>query len=325
MDSSLIYSGRFVSSGATSSLVVRGEISWIRLLNETEAAATNINHGFEYFWQRNMTPGRGTVWYHPAADHTVAVNEIAVGAGFTLNNINTVAPVFGPAVVITGASNVVQPIIATGSTAGLSTGSIVRLDSVTGAESLGGFEFEIDTVVPATSFRMRYAMANAAGAAGTAGHYRLMQYGESYQPQHYYILNITQAANAIITTSISHNLIVGQRVRINLADSRFGMTEINGLTGTVIATTAGTVTVNINSTAFSAFTFALPASVPFTMPLLVPYGENTSAALTFGTDILADARRNTADYVLTMQAGLLSPIGTIGDVISYYGGRAYDL
>lgn len=68
-----------------------------------------------------------------------------------------------------------------------------------------------------------------------------------------YITNITQAANAVIT-SPNHNLEVGQFVVFSEVE---GMTGINTLTGEILSTpTANTFTVDIDSTGFAAYTRA---------------------------------------------------------------------
>ena len=64
------------------------------------------------------------------------------------------------------------------------------------------------------------------------------------------ITNITNAAAAVITVGAGHGFIVNDVVFINEVT---GMTQINGLTGTVTATAAATITVNINSAAFGAY------------------------------------------------------------------------
>ncbi len=71
------------------------------------------------------------------------------------------------------------------------------------------------------------------------------------------ITNITQAANAVVTVGTPHGLTNGDVVYFS---SVAGMTNINGLTGTVTAATSLTFTVNINSTAFLAYTFGGAAS-----------------------------------------------------------------
>lgn len=63
------------------------------------------------------------------------------------------------------------------------------------------------------------------------------------------ITAITQAASAVVTVS-GHTFVVGDVVAFS---GVVGMIQINGLTGTVTAITTTTITVNINSTAFTAY------------------------------------------------------------------------
>ena len=64
------------------------------------------------------------------------------------------------------------------------------------------------------------------------------------------LTNITVAAAAVITVGAGHPFIVGDVVFINQVT---GMVEINGLIGTVTAIAAATITVNINSAAFTPY------------------------------------------------------------------------
>ena len=61
---------------------------------------------------------------------------------------------------------------------------------------------------------------------------------------------ITQAASAVVTVG-AHTFLVGESVHFSSVQ---GMTQINGLRGTISATGGTTITVDINSTAFSAYT-----------------------------------------------------------------------
>jgi hypothetical protein len=65
-----------------------------------------------------------------------------------------------------------------------------------------------------------------------------------------YITNITQAAFAVVT-SPNHNLVKNQFVKFT---GVLGMTEINNLVGKVTSYTANTFTVDIDSSAFTAYT-----------------------------------------------------------------------
>jgi len=319
--STIVQQGSFTADGNTKYVVLRSDIDWMRVYNLSQADTNNNGYGFEYYWQRGMTNGRGMYWYHPAADQTVAVDQLAANTGFFYVDSSNTDPL--AAVAITGSTNATQPVVSTGDTGLLETGSIVRLQNVTAAESLGGWDFEVDTVVGATSFRMRYAMQQAPGAAGTAGTYRHVPYDAMFYPRWRNIVNITQANPAVITTSVQHGYTVGQKIRINLPDSSFGMTQINGLSAIVTAVTASTITTDIDASAFSAFTFALPASYPFSMPTVVPIGMDMGTAITGAVDVLADARYNTAYIGMRLQGGTASPAGNNTDEIYWIAGKSF--
>ena len=65
------------------------------------------------------------------------------------------------------------------------------------------------------------------------------------------ITSISQAASAVIGVGAGHPFLVGDSVAFR---DVLGMTQINGLRATVSAIGASTITVPINSTAFSAYT-----------------------------------------------------------------------
>ena len=68
--------------------------------------------------------------------------------------------------------------------------------------------------------------------------------------QTFALTGISKAAQAVLSVA-SHDLVVGQSVQVSGVS---GMTQINGLRALVTATTGTTITVAINSTAFSTWT-----------------------------------------------------------------------
>lgn len=66
-----------------------------------------------------------------------------------------------------------------------------------------------------------------------------------------YISNITQAVNAVITTTAAYGLMNGDTV---IFSDVLGMTQINGLSGFVTVITPTTFSVNIDSTGFTPYT-----------------------------------------------------------------------
>jgi len=329
MDNTIIQQGEFTSNQADKIIVLRGGVDWMEVVNWTQSIGANQNYGTHYYWQRGMDDGIGLCYFHPAADQTLGVQACAAGAGFTYIDTSDTAP--GTARAITAVTNAVAPVISAANTDGLADGSIVRLSGVTAAESLGGWDFQIDTITDGVSFEMAYAMTNSAGAAGTAGYYRVIPYDPIFYPRWRYIVSIINAVNCVINTSVAHGYKVGQTIRVNVPSAAFGMTEINGVEGIITSVTANTITTNIDASGFTAFTFALPASMPFTMPTVTPIGIDMSTALTGAVDILSDATYNTAyigmklhvGNVANPNEGRLSLAGHQDDVIKWRAGKSF--
>ncbi len=103
------------------------------------------------------------------------------------------------------------------------------------------------------------------------------------------ITNISQAASAVITANNSFG--AGQSVIIANVS---GMTQINGLVGAIIAADSTSITVNINSSAFSAYGSGGTASlfnVPQTAAQILAIGDiNTGTTNSSG-------RTNTGTFV----------------------------
>lgn len=61
--------------------------------------------------------------------------------------------------------------------------------------------------------------------------------------------------------TVGHGMIVGQKVKLSVP-AEYGMAEINGLEGNVTAinTTNNTITLDIDSSSFSAFAFPATAA-----------------------------------------------------------------
>jgi len=195
----LIQSGRFTSDGTNKRLDLRGDFDHIEVENETALIQTGSDLAFKFTWQLGQTDGRGNVWTKlgAVANDPLTVAQIAADLGFVV--LDTSGEPLKAAVALTTGTNITEPVFTTASTAGLATGSIVRLTSMVGMPNLSGYDFAIDTVVTNTSFKMAAALATAPGAANTAGNYRIVKFDPIFYPRYRYISNITQAASAVVT------------------------------------------------------------------------------------------------------------------------------
>ena len=129
--------------------------------------------------------------------------------------------------------------------------------------------------------------------------------------------------------SVTHGYKVGQEVKF-VVPSAFGMTEMDGLRGTITAidttvTTGNTITVNIDSSGFTTFAWPLTASVPFAAAMVVPVGMDTPQALSSAVDILSDATLNTGYIGMSLAAGADSPAGQTSDVVYWIAGKSFNV
>lgn len=301
--------------------------------------------GNEFYWQRGMPAGSAFVKYYANTSAVITGDVIPTG-GFTLydpsgQSANLGAlPLLGPAVATTVITNVTRPVVSTASTAGLSVGSIVRLSKLSAdtqiATDLTGIDFVVGTIVVNTSFTLLTAsnpLANAPGLTTGTGHYRIVNYNPLFYPRARYIVNITQATNAQVSTAIAHGLTVGQEVRFNIPNVS-GMTQLNysasnNTNGAIILSVIDdyNFTINVDTTGYTAFTWPTVAQQPSSFPEVTPIGEDTGTALVStaaqtpsiggiqifntNTGILADSTVNTGYLGMVLGTGGTGPIATV--------------
>lgn len=141
-------------------------------------------------------------------------------------------------------------------TGSIQVGSVVRLDNTTGQLQSSGYDIEVTAVSANTSITLNMDTQNFA-AVGTAGNVRLIIPPRMFPRLRYIVplasaAGITQATSAVISVSVAHDFSVGEAVSFRVSTA-YGMSEMNNLEGTVTAVGTYTITVNIDSSGFSAF------------------------------------------------------------------------
>lgn len=321
MDNTILQQGKFTSAGVAVNLNIRSDVDWIRVYNYTQAATQQATgRGVEFYWQRGMSNGTGLEY--KKSNNTDVMNLVALAnGGFTLVD-SSANPVGLLDSTVSAVSTANPPVVTVNSTSGLSSGDVVRLINVAGAQQLGGIDFSI-SVLNGTTFSLPY-MAQL-GGAGTTGSFRRIKYNPIYYPRRRFISKITAASQAVVTMTVTHGYTVGQLVRF-VVPAAYGMVEMDGLQGeiTAIDLNNNTITVNIDSSAFTAFAFPATADVPFSQALVVPIGEGTDEAIA-NPNLLDDATENQAFIGIQLAAGAQSPAGSNGDVIYWVAGKSYSV
>ena len=300
MDNTIIQQGRFTSTGKLTTLNLRSDVDWIKVVNETTSAAGGANALSEAFWQRGMATGIGYV-----KENTIgALVPGALTIGFTL--VDTSEQALGALFdTITAVSNAGIPVATNGGVNGFIAGDVVKLIDVVGGTQLNGIDFTVGiNTLTNTTFSLDY-MAQIVTA--TTGKWRKVNVDPLYYPRRRYITKISKAVNAVVTLSVTHGYTVGQEMRFKVP-TEYEMIEMDGLTGAIVAisTANNTVTVDIDTSGFTTFVVPVTAvaALGITPAQLIPLGEDTRVARTGAGGVpLKDATTNTGYIGISMGGG----------------------
>lgn len=327
MDNTIIQQGRFTATGSAVTLQIRSDVDWMAVYNITVGAASQTTAvGVKYYWQRGFPSAAKWTTFKSNAANAANLEQYITSAGFTLVDSSVQTPGVLNAT-ITAISNASIPVVSNSGTNGLSAGDVVRLINVAGGQQLGGFDFTVGyNTLTSGTFSLDYMSQIV---AATTGSWRKISFDPLFYPRRRFITKISQAAQAVVTLSVTHGYKVGQEVRM-VVPAAYGMVEMDGILATIVAinttTTSGnTITINVDSSAFTAFAWPLTAAVPFTAAETVPVGEDTGFALSAGVDILTDATLNTGYIGMILTGGINNPGGAASDVLYWVAGKSFSV
>jgi len=327
MDNTIVQVGNFVSTGANTVIQLRESVDWMEVYNVTQAnGIQTTGYAVKFYWQNGFSSDAAWKTF-VFNDANVQNSEIFISSvGFTY--VDSSAVQNGVILnTITAISNASIPVVTNSGTNGLVPGSVVRLFNVAGAQQLGAMDFTVGyNTLSSTTFSLDYMPQIA---AGTTGSFQQINWNPAFYPARRYITQITQAAQAVVTLSVTHQYQVGQLVRV-VVPAAFGMVQMNNLQGTIVAVNTSTtgsgsnsITLDINSSAFSAFVFPLSSAAPFTSAEIVPIGEDTGFALSANQNILSDATVDTGYIGMILAGGANGPAGVADDLIFWRAGKAF--
>lgn len=302
----LIAQGHFTSTGAATTIELPKRPDYFVIENRSlwSTAPTAVVRSW---WYDGYANGQASTLTEGAGSALTATTIAAGGAGFTFVDLSSQTP---GALVATGtAITAATPAVVTDATSP-AVGAIVRMINTTGMLQIGGLDFTVTAVTPGVNFTLGYLPAAGFAAAATNADYRVIP-PKYYSPYRRWITQITAANPAVITVSVAHNYLVGDRIAIHNPDANFGMPEIDGLTGTVTAVTASTITTDINAAAFTAFAFptSAVASAGVTHPTVTNVGE-VATKLTSSMD-------NTAYYGMYLDTGVVGANTNVMDWMAF--------
>lgn len=303
---SLIAGGYFTSAGTARTVELPVVPDYFEVFNSSTwgTAPTAV---VKSWWYSNYADGRASTLTEGGGSALTGTAIAAAGTGFTLVNLTDQSP---GALVATGtAITAANPaVVADANNPAL--GSIVRVYNTTGMLQIAGMDFSVTAITGGVDYTLGYLNAAGFAAAATNADYRVIP-AKYYSPYKRYITGITAANPAVITVSVAHNYLVGDKIVVHVPDANFGMTQINGLQATVTAVTASTITTDIDSSAFTAFAFptSAVAAAGITHAHVTHVGEVATK--------LTSALENTGYMGMYLDTGV---VGANGNVMQW---RAY--
>lgn len=291
MPFTILDGGSFTSAGIGVKIPVPSSADYFRTWNVTQLALTGtVCVGGEWFGPKfgagASAVNDGLRW-RKAGSSAILIDAFSTATASDGFTYVTTAPTVESANVSGFTMTAANPAVVT-QTNTYSNGDIIRIYVTTGDLTLGGIDAQISSVSGAgyTLLGLPATAANGFTAITVASTRRLSKFA-AVDPEYLYITNISRATSAVVSVSVdpSNYYVVGNKIHFSVPSS-FGMKEIDQLTGTITAiniaattnTAAYNVVVNIDSTAFTAFTFPASATSPTArlFATLSPAGSQTS-------------------------------------------------
>ena len=311
----LVASGNFTSDGSAKDVALRSDFDFFETVNHTQMATTQATgRGVVFNWRNGFADDSAEMVSKENAANTVTY-EVVTSGGFS--RIDQSNQALGAAQATSG-TDVTQanPAVVTVTSHGYSNGDRIRIYGTTGMLQIAGMDFTIGNV-NTNDFELSYLDSSGFAAVATAGFVRKVPNNPIFAPERLFITNISQAASAVVTFSTTHGLAVGGQISFRVTSAN-GMVEMDGLVGqiTAVSTANNTVTVNIDSTGFTAWSFptSAVAALGYTQAHAVPVGEIPS--------VLSEAVENTSQILMRLAGGADSPAGSSGDAIYWRAWKA---
>ena len=319
----IVTQGSILSTGLNVNVPVPSSIDYFKTINYTQMnLAGSVCVGGEWF--NGVTNQNDGIRWTKAGSNVLNMSLFSTSSASNGFNYYKDYPIVEPqnANAITAISQAANAVVTQTNT--YQNGDILRLYGTTGMLQIGGADFEISSA-SGSGYTLIGLNSSGFASAGTAGFTRRISTYAAVDPQFLYITGISQALQAVVTCSVDPTpyYVVGMKIHFSVPAS-FGMTQISQMTGTITAVSAAayTVTVNIDSTAFTAFAFPASTASPTAtlFATFAPAGQSTQfnpiTRVQTGYDF-NKAPFHTGQFVPFMQicGGAQSPGGAAGDTI----------
>lgn len=227
------------------------------------------------------------------------------------------SPYIYPLLTISSITKASAAVVTTSTDHGYATGDIVVINTATGMEQIQTVPFQI-TVTGTNTFTIPLNTSGFADAA-TGGSLRKVDPYSIMFPNNLFASSITQASQAVVTTTFDHGLIASSSAPafvLMTVPAEFGMSELDGKLVKVVAASGNSLTLDVNTTGYTAFAWPTAASVviqPVTPAQATPSGELGQTA---------NKAKDTCSMGMILGSGVVGPNGALVFWEAYKGAEA---
>lgn len=340
MPFTIITGNSFTSTGVAVKIPLPSSADYFRTWNVTQMGLTGtVCVGGEWFGPKfgagASAVNDGLRW-RKAGSSAILIDKFSTSVasdGFTY--VTTVPVVEAQSANAITAITAANPAVVT-QTNTYSNGDILQFYNTTGMLQIAGAAFQISSASGSgyTLLGLPATASNGFATAATAGYTRRISKYGAVEPEFLFITNISQATQAVVSTSVDPALhyVVGMKIHLSVPYS-FGMTQMNQLTGKILAVNAVSatsnigaynLTIDIDSSAFTAFAFPASTSSPTAtlFATLAPAGASTQFNPVTGVQTGYDFqfqpfRTGQFTPYMSLGAGAASPAGANADIINW--------
>lgn len=304
---------------------------YFKTFNITQNAITGAGTAIQGEWYGGglYANNDGIVWTKSNATNVMSATSFANAGGNGFTYVNSY-PTPGTALTGTTITNATPAVATVANT--YSNGDQVVIYNAVGMQQISGMQFTISSVSNA-GFTLLGLPAAAFGAGATAFTVRKVAPFPRVAPPFYYVTNVTQATQAVVTVSQVHNYVVGQAVEFSIPQP-LGMVQLNNFyqpqnkPPIITAVTAYTFTVNVNTSGYTAFVFPTSAQSPTAQlfATVAPAGQQATYNPTTGVQtgynfLQVPFRSGIFTPYMYLPAGALAPAGQANDVIVWQAAK----
>lgn len=327
MPFTIVSQGTFTqpSTAVNQNIPLPSGADYFKTVNLTQMATVNVSGrcvAGEWFGGGLFANNDGLRWTKTNSTNAINIDKFSTASATNGFTYVTAFPDPEAAVTITAITAANPAVVSATNT--YNEGDTVIIYGTTGMLQISGMAFTI-TSVSGSAFSLLGLDASGFAAAATAGFARRIPALQRVEPEAMFITKITQAASGVVTVSKAHNYVVGEKLVFSIPGS-FGMTQLNSYTQRVpaIITAVGTytMTINVNTTNFTAFAFPASTGSPTTSLFAMLTSAGQSTQFNPITNVTTGYNFTFVPYhsglflpYMVVSAGANSPGGSASDVI----------